>query len=67
MVTHIVFWRFLEEADGHDREANLERVAAALRALPAQIPEIETLEVGRDFNRSAVAYDLALFTRFWLP
>ena len=64
MVTHIVFWRFLEEADGHQREQNLERVEAALRALPGVIPVIETLEVGRDFNRSAAAYDLALYTRF---
>ena len=64
MVTHIVFWRFLDEANGQDREANLARVSSALQALPALIPEIETLEVGRDFNRSGAAFDLALYTRF---
>jgi len=64
MVKHIVFWRFPEESDGHTREENLDRVERSLHDMVGRIPQILSLEVGRDFNRSAAAYDLALVTTF---
>lgn len=59
MITHIVCFK-LNGATGADGD----RIAALLEALPAKIPEIRDLEVGRDVVRSERSYDLALVTRF---
>lgn len=64
MIKHIVFWRFAESADGHTREENINRVTMSLLALKGTIPELLEIEVGRDFNGSAAAFDLSLYTVF---
>lgn len=57
MVTHIVFWKF-------DKEEDLLKAKRDLEMLPSKIAQIISFEVGIDFNRSAVAFDLALYSTF---
>jgi len=64
MIKHIVFWKFAESADGHSKAENMTRVTESLLALKGTIPELREIEVGRDFNCSAAAFDLALYTVF---
>ncbi len=58
MIKHIVFTRF-ENPNEHAPAA-----AELLNALVGTIPEIVTLETGRDVTRSERSYDLALIVTF---
>ena len=64
MIHHIVFWKMQETANGRSAFENAEEMKLLLRALPASISQVKTLEVGLDFNRSTVAWDIALYTTF---
>ena len=64
MVQHIVMWRFAEQADGHTREENLERVRTALLELPAKVPGIRAFHVHRDAGLDPGAFDLCLVSDF---
>jgi hypothetical protein len=57
MITHIVMMKLKDPADAPD-------VAARLRALPAQIPEIRSYEVGIDELQGPRAWNVALVSRF---
>jgi len=60
MLRHVVLFSFAEEAEGTGKKENIARVADALRSLPAEIPQIENLEVGTQALDDASAADLAL-------
>ncbi|GAK61681.1 stress responsive alpha-beta barrel domain protein [Candidatus Vecturithrix granuli] len=64
MVKHIVMWKLKETAEGASKAENLKTAQAQLEALTTKIPELNSLEVGIDFNRSAAAYDIVLVTEF---
>lgn len=64
MVKHIVMWKLKETAEGASKAENLKTAQAQLEALITKIPELKSLEVGIDFNRSAAAYDIVLVTAF---
>jgi len=64
MIKHIVFWNFAETAEGQSKAKNMDSVESSLLALKHSIPEIVEIEVGRDFNRSSAAFDMALYTVF---
>ncbi len=55
MIRHVVLMKFAERANAAEAKARLE-------ALPADISEILSLEVGIDVLRTEVSYDLALVT-----
>jgi len=55
VIRHVVLMRFEDAADAPEAKTRLE-------ALPAQIAEIRSLEVGLDVVRSEVSFDLALVT-----
>ncbi len=57
MVTHIVMWKFSTNEETLEAKARLE-------ALSSEIPQIVAFEVGIDFNRSAAAFDLTLYSTF---
>jgi hypothetical protein len=59
MVKHIVFWKVNEE---FDKEAICLEIKARLESLAGNIPGLEHIEVGRDFNNSPVAFDVALYS-----
>lgn len=60
MVVHIVMFRFKEE----NKEHNIQKVKAALEALPQKIKELVSMEVGVNFTQSERAFDLSLYSTF---
>ena len=64
MIRHVVMWKFKENAEGKTREENMAIVRERLFALPAIIPEIKFMQIGRDVSRTEMSYDMMLVTRF---
>lgn len=64
MIEHVVMWRFADSAEGKTRAENMEIVRERLLALPAVIPEIKLMQVGRDVSRTEMSYDMMLTSRF---
>ena len=64
MIKHVVMWKFAETAEGKTRAENMEWVREHLFALPAVIPEIKYMEIGRDVNGTDMSYDMMLITEF---
>jgi hypothetical protein len=64
MIRHIVMWKFLEQAEGADRHANLTRARELLLSLKNAIPEILEIEVGMTSPISDQSFHLALNSRF---
>jgi len=64
MVTHIVFFKLKESAEGASAAENESVLLEMLRTLPQHIPQIKDLEAGKDFSDSPASYDVGLITRF---
>lgn len=64
MLKHILLWEFADEAEGADKATNVELVAAKLRELPAQIPDIIDFEVITPQPGLRTTADLALYSTF---
>ena len=64
MIEHVVMWKFADTAEGKTREENMAIVRERLLALPAVIPEIKFMQIGRDVSRTDMSYDMMLVTRF---
>lgn len=58
MIKHIVFTKF------ENPDENVPAACALLNALPEKIPEIVSLETGRDVLHSERSYDMALIVTF---
>ena len=63
MLTHLVFFRF-KDAEGRSADENAAHAKAMLEALPAQIPELQSLSCGHDVSRTPASFDLGLSTTF---
>ena len=59
MVKHIVFWNIKEDLD---IEGVFEEIKLRVEAMNGEIPGLIKAELGRDFNGSEVAYDIALYS-----
>ena len=64
MITHIVMWKFLDEADGRPKADNLALVRSRLEALRPLLPEILSMELHQDIGADREPYDMVLITRF---
>ena len=64
MIKHIVLWKFLDEAEGHTKEENMDIVRERLTALLPIIPLIRSFEIGKDILHSDMSYDMALIMTF---
>jgi len=64
MVKHIVMWTLAEFAEGKSKEENVQEIKDQLEGLKDLIQEIQSLEVGINFNITEDAYDLVLVTEF---
>ena len=64
MIEHVVMWKFADNAEGKTREENMAIVRERLFALPAIIPEIKFMQIGRDVSRTDMSYDMMLLTEF---
>lgn len=57
MITHIVFLKLKQKSDAAE-------VKKRLSALPAQIPEIQTYDIGIDEIDSPRSFHMALYSQF---
>lgn len=64
MIKHIVFWKLKPEALGATGAENAAAIVNRLHELPAQIPEIVSLETGHDFSNSPASWDVCLYSEF---
>lgn len=64
MIKHIVLWKFLDQAEGHTKEENMDIVRDKLTALLPIIPSIRSFEIGKDILHSEMSYDMALIMTF---
>lgn len=64
MITHLVFFTMLPEAEGSSGAENAVKLVTLLQGLPPNIPEIRELEAGLDFSKSPASYDVGLLTKF---
>jgi len=60
MIVHIVFFEFKDENKG----GNILEVKKLLEQLPLKIKELNSLEVGVNFDETQRAMDLSLYTTF---
>lgn len=64
MIKHIVMWKLLKEAEGATKSVNAQKMKQMLESLKHSIPEIITIEVGLNIERSETAYDVVLYSEF---
>jgi hypothetical protein len=64
MITHLVFFNMLPEAEGASGTDNARKLVDQLNELPGKIPEIVELEAGLDFSKSPASYEVGLLTKF---
>jgi hypothetical protein len=64
MIKHIVMWKFKDSAEGRSKEENLEIFRDMIANLGNHIEQIKHAETGIDFNRSAAAFDVVLYSEF---
>lgn len=64
MIKHIVIWKLHDFAEGMNKQENASRMKQWLEDLKSQIPEIQSLEVGVNFNDADDAYDIVLYSEF---
>ncbi len=62
MIRHIVFWKLAEEADGRCKAENLALMKEKLERLVDLIPELISIEVGKNINDGE--YDASLTCTF---
>ena len=63
MIEHVMMWKF-KDGEGRTKEENCSYVRERLLALPALIPEIRFMQLGRDVSHTEMSYDMMLVTRF---
>ena len=59
MIKHIVFWKVKEDLD---LDGVCEEMKIRVEAMNGEIPGLVHVELGKDFNGSEVAYDIALYS-----
>jgi hypothetical protein len=59
MIKHIVFWKVKEDLD---YDGVFDEMKIRVDAMNGEIPGLNHVELGRDFNGSDVAYDIALYS-----
>ena len=62
MIKHIVAFRLKNELTEDEKSEARNEMKAKLEALPAKIAELNTVEVGLNFNPTDAAYDVVLTT-----
>lgn len=63
MIRHVISWKLAaEDATARDLAAN--EIVAALKALPAVIPEIVSFQIGRNIAFPEANWDLVLIADF---
>ena len=64
MVKHIVMWKLKDYAENASKNDNALKLKNRLEELKDLIPEIQSIEVGINFDTSEAAYDVVLYSEF---
>lgn len=64
MIKHIVMWKIKESHEGADKGELMRRIKEELEGLKNVIPEIKTMEIGRNSNELPTSFDIALYSEF---
>ena len=64
MIKHIVMWKLKDNARGVSKDQNAAELKSVLESLKDKISVIREIEVGIDFNKSAAAFDVVLYSVF---
>ncbi len=64
MIKHIVMWRIKDSHEGADKGDLMDRIKEELEGLKNTIPEIKTMEIGRNSNELPTSFDIALYSEF---
>lgn len=64
MLKHIVFWRFLDNAEGHTKQENMDLIKEGLMSLVGKVPSLRSAEVGQDVLHSGMSFDMCLICEF---
>jgi hypothetical protein len=64
MVKHIVMWNVVESHEGMNREQLLREIKSRIEGMRGVVPQVREIEVGIDFNGSAAAWDIVLYSTF---
>jgi len=64
MIKHIVMWKLKDTARGVSKDKMAAELKSVLESLKDKISVIREIEVGLDFNKSAAAYDVVLYSEF---
>ncbi len=64
MIKHVVLWKLKENVEGKSKVEMARELKAALEGLKGKVMEIQSLEVGLNFNPADTACDLSLYTEF---
>lgn len=64
MIKHIVMWNLKETFDEAEKTTVCKELKEKLEGLNAQIPEIQSIEVGFDLNGSENSMDVLLYSTF---
>lgn len=67
MIKHIVMWKLKAEAQGNTAPENARIMKERLEALNGRIPGLKMIEVGIDFSRTPMSFDIALYSEFESP
>lgn len=63
MIRHIVMWNLKDEAEGHDKAYNAQKIKEGLEGLVGKIDGLLKAEVGANVNPSG-GVDLCLYSEF---
>ena len=64
MIKHIVMWRFLDKAEEHTKQENMDIVRERALALRPIIPQIKSMQIGKDILHTIASYDYVLIADF---
>ncbi len=64
MIKHVVMWTVKGESHGMSRPQIAEKIKRDLEALPAEIPELQHIEVGINQAPSEASCDVCLISEF---
>ena len=62
MIKHVVMWRLKDEAEGASKEDNAKIMKEKLMNLVGVIEEIKHFEVGLNYEKSDMAFDIVLYS-----
>ncbi len=60
MLKHVIMWKLKDE----DKEAVMDKLESGIKEVAKVCPQLLSLEVGRNFNTSDMAYDMVLIMEF---